>query len=133
MEAKTAGTQRDNLNIKTSRLTTLAGLLSGGNQQKVVLAKWLAMTPKVMILDEPTRGIDIGAKAEIYRLMRALAQKGVAVLMISSDMEEVIGISDRIAVMHEGGISGFLARDQFTEENVLLLAVGKALNQAGTV
>lgn len=133
MEARTAGTQRDNLNIKAPRLTTLAGLLSGGNQQKVVLAKWLAMTPKVMILDEPTRGIDIGAKAEIYRLMRGLAQKGVAVLMISSDMEEVIGVSDRIAVMREGAISGFLARDQFSEENVLLLAVGRALTQAGTV
>ena len=80
--------------------------LSGGNQQKVVLGKWLAMKPKVMILDEPTRGIDIGAKAEIYGLMRGLADAGVAVLMISSDMEEVIGVSDRIAVMHEGRISG---------------------------
>jgi ribose transport system ATP-binding protein len=133
MEAKTAGTQRDNLNIKAPKLTTLTGLLSGGNQQKVVLGKWLAMTPKVMILDEPTRGIDIGAKAEIYRLMRALAKAGVAVLMISSDMEEVIGVSDRIAVMHEGAISGFLARGQFSEENVLLLAVGKTINTAGTV
>ncbi len=85
---------------------TLTGLLSGGNQQKVVLAKWLAMTPKVMILDEPTRGIDIGAKAEIYRLMRALAKSGVA-------------------VMHEGAISGYLTRDRFSEENILLLAVGQ--------
>jgi ribose transport system ATP-binding protein len=131
MEAKTAATQRDNLAIKAPLMTTLTGLLSGGNQQKVVLAKWLAMTPRVMILDEPTRGIDIGAKAEIYRLMRALAKTGVAVLMISSDMEEVIGVSDRIAVMHEGAISGFLTRDQFSEENVLLLAVGKTLNPAG--
>jgi ribose transport system ATP-binding protein len=113
-------------------MMTLTGLLSGGNQQKVVLAKWLAMTPKVMILDEPTRGIDIGAKSEIYRLMRALAKSGVAVLMISSDMEEVIGVSDRIAVMHQGGISGFLTRDQFSEENILLLAIGKTLHQAGT-
>jgi ribose transport system ATP-binding protein len=131
LEAKTAATQRDNLAIKAPLLTTLTGLLSGGNQQKVVLAKWLAMTPRVMILDEPTRGIDIGAKAEIYRLMRALAKSGVAVLMISSDMEEVIGVSDRIVVMHEGAISGFLTRDQFSEENVLLLAVGKTLNPAG--
>ena len=84
----------------TSRRAPAA--LSGGNQQKVVLAKWLAMKPKVIIFDEPTRGIDVGAKAEIYRLMRALADAGVAVLMISSDMEEVIGVSDRIAVMHEG-------------------------------
>jgi len=91
----------------------------------VVLAKWLAMSPKVIIFDEPTRGIDIGAKAEIYRLMRGLANEGVAVLMISSDMEEVIGVSDRIAVMHEGGISGILDRARFTQENVLLLAIGK--------
>ena len=76
--------------------------LSGGNQQKVVLAKWLSMRPRVMIFDEPTRGIDVGAKSEIYALMRGLADAGVAILMISSDMEEVIGVSDRIAVMHEG-------------------------------
>jgi len=132
LEAKTAGIQREKLNIKASNMMTLTGLLSGGNQQKVVLAKWLAMTPKVMILDEPTRGIDIGAKSEIYRLMRGLAKSGVAVLMISSDMEEVIGVSDRIAVMHQGAISGFLTRDQFSEENVLLLAIGKTLQQAGT-
>ena len=87
------------------------------------------MKPKVMILDEPTRGIDIGAKAEIYALMRSLADAGVAVLMISSDMEEVIGVSDRIAVMHEGRISGYLDRDDFSQENVLLLAIGKS---AGT-
>ena len=78
-----------------------------------------------MIFDEPTRGIDVGAKTEIYELMRALADAGVAILMISSDMEEVIGVSDRIAVMHEGAISGFLERDQFSEDNVLQLAVGK--------
>ena len=77
--------------------------MSGGNQQKVVLGKWLSMNPK-LIFDEPTRGIDVGAKAEIYKLMRKLADKGVAILMISSDMEEVLGISDRIAVMHEGKI-----------------------------
>ena len=84
--------------------------LSGGNQQKVVLGKWLAMQPKVMILDEPTRGIDVGAKAEIYRLMRELADGGAAVMIISSDMEEVLNISDRIAVMHEGEIAGMLER-----------------------
>jgi ribose transport system ATP-binding protein len=102
--------------------------LSGGNQQKVVLAKWLAMNPKVMIFDEPTRGIDLGAKNEIYMLMRKLADAGVAILMISSDMEEVIGVSDRIAVMHEGQISGILEKQDFTQENVLLLAVGKAIH-----
>ena len=87
-----------------------------------MLGKWLSMRPKVIILDEPTRGIDVGAKAEIYTIMRALADAGVAILMISSDMEEVIGVSDRIAVMHEGRISGFLEREDFSEHNVLLLA-----------
>ncbi len=124
-EVKTAETQKKNLAIKAPSVATLTGTLSGGNQQKVVLGKWLAMKPKVMILDEPTRGIDIGAKAEIYALMRSLADAGVAVLMISSDMEEVIGVSDRIAVMHEGTISGYLDRDDFSQENVLLLAIGK--------
>jgi len=82
------------------------------------------MKPRVIIFDEPTRGIDIGAKSEIYRLMRSLADAGVAVVMISSDMEEVIGVSDRVAVMHQGGITGILARDQCSEENILRLAVG---------
>ena len=109
----------------------MAGTLSGGNQQKVVLAKWLAMSPNVMLFDEPTRGIDVGAKSEIYSLIRALSDAGVAVLMISSDMEEVIGVSDRILVMHEGRISGELSRDQFSEHQVMQLAVGKS-NQFGT-
>ncbi len=101
------------------------GSLSGGNQQKVVLAKWLAMKPKAIIFDEPTRGIDVGAKAEIYDLMRQLSDSGVAVLMISSDLEEVIGVSDRVAVMHEGRIQGILDRAQCSEENIMHLAVGK--------
>jgi ribose transport system ATP-binding protein len=101
-----------------------AGNLSGGNQQKVVLAKWLSLEPKVLIFDEPTRGIDVGAKAEIYELMRRLAAEGVAVLMISSDMEEVLGVSDRVAVMHEGRLTGILEREQCTEEAVMRLAVG---------
>jgi ribose transport system ATP-binding protein len=96
----------------------------------VVLAKWLAMQPKVMIFDEPTRGIDIGAKFEIYKFMRNLADEGVAVLMISSDMEEVIGVSDRVAVMHEGAISGILGRAEATEENILTLAIGKPLKRS---
>ncbi|MBZ9676710.1 sugar ABC transporter ATP-binding protein [Mesorhizobium sp. ES1-1] len=124
-ETTTAEKQKKDLGIRAPSVQTRTGTLSGGNQQKVVLGKWLAMNPKVMILDEPTRGIDIGAKAEIYGLMRALADAGVAVLMISSDMEEVIGVSDRIAVMHEGQISGILDKDRFSQENVLLLAVGK--------
>ena len=83
--------------------------LSGGNQQKVVLGKWLAMNPKVLILDEPTRGIDVGAKAEIYRHMAALADEGITILMVSSDMEEIIGMSDRVVVMHERRIKGIVA------------------------
>ena len=127
LEKQQAESSRRELDIRTASIGTRTGSLSGGNQQKVVLAKWLAMQPKVMIFDEPTRGIDIGAKSEIYRLMRGLADNGVAVLMISSDMEEVIGVSDRIAVMHEGRISGVLDRDRFSEENILRLAVGKPL------
>ncbi|HEY9012062.1 MAG TPA: sugar ABC transporter ATP-binding protein, partial [Devosia sp.] len=126
-ERKQAERSRRELDIRTANISTKTGQLSGGNQQKVVLAKWLAMQPRVMIFDEPTRGIDIGAKSEIYRLMRGLADNGVAVLMISSDMEEVIGVSDRVAVMHEGGISGMLERDAFSEENILRLAVGKTI------
>jgi ribose transport system ATP-binding protein len=126
-ELKTAEEQRRNLGIKVPQVMTIAATLSGGNQQKVVLAKWLAMKPRVIIFDEPTRGIDVGAKAEIYRLMRSLADGGVAIMMISSDMEEVIGVSDRIAVMHEGRVSGELERSQFSEENVLRLAIGKSL------
>jgi len=125
-EAVTAEAQRRSLSIRTASVETPATSLSGGNQQKVVLAKWLAMAPRLMILDEPTRGIDVGSKAEIYALMRALADRGVAILMISSDMEEVIGVSDRIAVMHEGRISGILGRDQATEHAILSLAIGHA-------
>jgi ribose transport system ATP-binding protein len=127
-EQETARQQARRLNIRAPSVSSVAGTLSGGNQQKVVLAKWLAMSPKVMLFDEPTRGIDVGAKSEIYSLIRALADAGVAVLMISSDMEEVIGVSDRILVMHEGRISGELRRDQFSEQNVMQLAVGRALN-----
>ncbi len=123
-EIANAERQKERLNIRAPGVTTAVGTLSGGNQQKVVLARWLSMKPRVMIFDEPTRGIDVGAKNEIYSLMRRLADSGVAILMISSDMEEVIGVSDRIAVMHEGAISGFLDREQFSEHNVLQLAVG---------
>jgi ribose transport system ATP-binding protein len=126
-EAKNAEAQKRRLNIKAFDINTEAGTLSGGNQQKIVLAKWLSMKPKAIIFDEPTRGVDVGAKSEIYALMRELADAGVAILMISSDMEEVIGVSDRMAVMHEGRISGFLERNQFSEANVLQLAVGKVV------
>ena len=129
-ERRNAERQRQSLNIKTADVETVVGTLSGGNQQKVVLAKWLSMKPKVMIFDEPTRGIDVGSKSEIYSLMRALADAGVAILMISSDMEEVIGVSDRIVVMQEGAISGMLNRDQFSEENVMRLAVAHGPEQS---
>ena len=127
-EVDNAERQKQKLDIRVPDVTTQANALSGGNQQKVVLAKWLSMKPRVMIFDEPTRGIDVGAKSEIYEMMRRLADGGVAILMISSDMEEVIGVSDRIAVMHEGEISGFLDRSQFSEHNVLRLAVGASLS-----
>jgi ribose transport system ATP-binding protein len=118
------------LNIKTPGGETTVANLSGGNQQKVVLAKWLSMSPKVMILDEPTRGIDVGAKAEIYRLMRELADGGGVILMISSDMEEVLNVSDRVAVMHEGRIAGVLERADCNEENIMNLAVGREIAAA---
>jgi len=111
-------------NVKASSIEVNAANLSGGNQQKVVLAKWLSLDPKVLIFDEPTRGIDVGAKAEIYELMRKLAESGVAIIMISSDMEEVLNVSDRVAVMHEGNVKGTLTREQCSEENIMRLAVG---------
>jgi ribose transport system ATP-binding protein len=117
--------QSEKLRIKLSSVETMVKNLSGGNQQKVVLAKWLALQPKVIIFDEPTRGVDVGCKAEIYHLMRNLADNGVVIIMISSDMEEILGVSDRIAVMNEGKITGFLSRDQFEEEAVMRLAVGE--------
>ncbi|HZN06027.1 MAG TPA: sugar ABC transporter ATP-binding protein [Pyrinomonadaceae bacterium] len=112
------------INIKTPTPEMRAANLSCGNQQKVVLAKWLTFSPKVLIFDEPTRGIDVGAKAEIYQLIRNLAANGVSVIVISSEMEEVLGISDRIAVMHEGRLTGILQRSQFSEEAVMRLATG---------
>jgi ribose transport system ATP-binding protein len=123
-ERENAQRHKRSLDIRVPDVATAAGALSGGNQQKVVLAKWLSMRPRAIVLDEPTRGIDVGSKSDIYGLLRALADRGVAILMISSDMEEVIGVCDRIAVMHEGRIGGWLDRPQFSEQNVLNLAVG---------
>jgi ribose transport system ATP-binding protein len=124
-ETTVAREQVASLHVKTPSVETRVMNLSGGNQQKVVLAKWLALSPKVIIFDEPTRGIDVGAKAEIYRLMGNLADNGVAIVMISSDMEEILGVADRIAVMHEGRMTGFLDRNEFDQEAVMRLAVGK--------
>lgn len=124
-ETKTSQEICVKLNVKAPTIESNAGNLSGGNQQKVVLAKWLSLDPKLLIFDEPTRGIDVGAKAEIYQLMRNLAKNGVAIVMISSDMEEVLGESDRVAVMHEGAITGILDRADANEEAVMKLAVGQ--------
>ena len=112
------------LQVKTPSVDQIVQFLSGGNQQKVVLGKWLAMKPKLLLLDEPTRGIDVGAKQEIYRLMEQLASKGLAVIFVSSEMEEIIGMSDRVLVMHEGRITGELTRSNLSEEAIMRLATG---------
>jgi ribose transport system ATP-binding protein len=130
LEERVSKTQAESLKVRTPTLETLICNLSGGNQQKVVIGKWLAMGPKVLILDEPTRGIDVGAKAEIYKLMRTLAEGGAVILMISSDMEEVIHVSDRVAVMHEGKITGVLEREACNEENIMQLATGRSVPEA---
>ena len=110
------------LGIKTPHEDQVARYLSGGNQQKVVLGKWLSLQPSVLLLDEPTRGIDVGAKQEIYHLMEELASKGMAILFVSSELEEILGMSDRVLVMHEGRISGELAREELSEEAIMHLA-----------
>lgn len=110
------------LEVKTSAMDTVAGTLSGGNQQKVVLAKWLATDPKVLIIDEPTRGIDVGTKSEVHRMMSELACKGLAILMISSELPEVLGMADRVLVMREGRITAALDRGEATPETVMTAA-----------
>jgi len=120
------------LRIKTPNDAQITRFLSGGNQQKVVLGKWLSMKPKILLLDEPTRGIDVGAKQEIYHLMETLAKEGLAVLFVSSEMEEIMGMSDRAIVMHEGRITGEIQRADLSEESIMQLATGNA-NAASTV
>lgn len=115
----------DAMNIKTPDDLQIVQFLSGGNQQKVVLGKWMAMNPSVLLLDEPTRGVDIGAKEEIYLLMNKLASSGMAVLFVSSDLEEIRGISDRVLVMHEGRLTGELNRTELSEEAIMQLATGQ--------
>jgi len=115
---------RADLAIKTPSIEQTVQNLSGGNQQKVVLAKWLFTGSKVLIFDEPTRGIDVGAKSEIYKLMNELAAKGVAIIMISSELPEILGMSDRILVMHEGRIAGELSRAEANQESIMHLATG---------
>lgn len=112
------------LTIKTESAETSAKNLSGGNQQKVVLAKWIGIGPKVLILDEPTRGVDVGAKREIYTLMNELTDRGVAIIMVSSELPEILGMSDRILVFHEGTISGELTKEEATQERIMTFAAG---------
>jgi rhamnose transport system ATP-binding protein len=112
------------LRVKTPSIYTEAGALSGGNQQKVALARWLAVEPTVLILDEPTQGVDVGSKSEIHELMGELAAEGMAILMISSELPEILGMSDRIAVMHGGAVAGLLPRAEATQERILALALG---------
>jgi ribose transport system ATP-binding protein len=126
-ERAAAASLRDQLQIKTPSLDQLVGRLSGGNQQKVVLAKWLLTESRVLIFDEPTRGIDVGAKQEIYALMRRLSDRGAAIIMISSEMPELLGMSDHILVLAEGRVTGELSKDQFDQERVLRLASGLAM------
>ena len=113
---------RQRLRVKTPNLEERIENLSGGNQQKVLIARWLLTKPRILILDEPTRGIDVGAKAEIHRLISRLAQDGVAVIMISSELPEVLGMSDRIMVMHEGHMTGILDRAEADQVKIMELA-----------
>jgi len=124
-EARLAREWGERLQLKFHRLEDPVATLSGGNQQKVVLGKWLATNPKLLIVDEPTRGIDVGTKAEVHRLMSELAGRGVAVLMISSELPEVLGMADRVLVMHEGRLTGELSRAEADEESVIRLATGQ--------
>jgi inositol transport system ATP-binding protein len=115
------------LSIKTPSLDQLVMFLSGGNQQKVLVSRWLATEPEVLILDEPTRGIDVGAKSEIYKLMSDLAQRGKAIILISSELPEILAMSDRVVVMHEGDKVGEIGRDEATQEKILHMATGEPL------
>ena len=113
----------DRIGVRAASDRVQAATLSGGNQQKVVLAKWLSVTPRVILFDEPTRGVDVGAKAEIHRLIRQLAADGAAILVISSEFPEVLSVCDRIAVMAQGRIAGIVPARDATEENLLDLAL----------
>lgn len=118
-----------NLNIRVPHAQVRAGGLSGGNQQKLLISRWVAIGPRILLLDEPTRGVDVGAKSEIYRMMNQMAQQGVAILMISSELPEIVGMSDRVYVMREGALAGELAGSDISQENIMTLATGVALPQ----
>jgi rhamnose transport system ATP-binding protein len=125
-ERRAAARYVDRLRIKTPSVDAVVGGLSGGNQQKVALARWLSMEPAILILDEPTQGIDIGAKGEIHEIMERLAEQGVAIVMISSELPELLAMSDRIAVMRRGTLAGILGRDEATPQTVMAMALGHA-------
>ena len=112
------------LGVRTSGPAQTVKSLSGGNQQKIVIAKWLGINPDILILDEPTRGVDIGAKKEIYSIINSLAEKGVSIIMISSELPEIIGMVDRVLVMHEGKLTGELNKDEMTQEKIMHYATG---------
>ena len=123
-EIKAARRPMEALRIKAGSPLTIAGTLSGGNQQKVVLGKWLLTEPKVLFLDEPTRGIDVGAKQEIYAEINELAKQGLAIVLVSSELPEILGLSDRVIVLHEGRVTGEFTREQATPEKVMMAATG---------
>jgi rhamnose transport system ATP-binding protein len=123
-EQRAAAEWTKRLRVKAGRLADPVSTLSGGNQQKVVLAKWLSTEPRVLIVDEPTRGIDVGTKAEVHRLLSRLAADGVAVLMVSSELPEVLGMADRVLVMHEGRLVSEIPRESADEESVMFAATG---------
>jgi ribose transport system ATP-binding protein len=125
--------QVESMRIKTPSLQQKAALLSGGNQQKIVFGKWIMRSPNVLLLDEPTRGVDIGAKQEIYGLMERLAEQGAAILFVSSEMEEILGMADRAFVMREGRIEGQLPREQMSERSIMRLAFGPGGIEPNTV
>jgi rhamnose transport system ATP-binding protein len=127
-EHRAAVVAADQLEVKRTSVTQKANELSGGNQQKVVLAKWLSTNPRILILDEPTRGIDVGTKSAVHALMSQLAAQGIAILMISSELPEILGMSDRILVMREGRLTGHFSRTEATQEKIMQAAtVGQAL------
>ena len=131
-EADLAAGYSERLRVRSTGVDQAASALSGGNQQKVVIAKWLATEPRVLILDEPTRGVDIGAKVEVHRIVSDLAASGLAIIMISSDLPEVLAMSDRILVLHEGRITAEIARADASEEGVMLAATGQVGTRAGS-
>jgi D-xylose transport system ATP-binding protein len=132
VDAEAAAGERamKDLRVKASSVFSIAGTLSGGNQQKVVLAKWLLTNPRVLFLDEPTRGIDVGAKQEIYSQINTLAKSGLAIVLVSSELPEVLGLSDRIIVLHEGKVTGEFTRSSATAEALMACATGQILEAA---